>query len=98
MQLTPLLKEISSEPQSIEIEIEIPVKKKRGRPKKTDTPKTVVKKEEKKKSRRTTNTGGVSDDDNSMDLEDYATVVKLTVSVVWPLEPDIIAYYVRKIN
>ncbi|XP_026333428.1 zinc finger protein 3 homolog [Hyposmocoma kahamanoa] len=75
----PFPQELSTEPECTEIQTPaVPVKKKRGRPKKTDVPKTVAKKEEKKKSRRTTNTGGVSEDDNSVDLEDYATVVKLT--------------------
>ncbi|XP_068622596.1 zinc finger protein 490-like [Battus philenor] len=56
-----------------EIKEAIKTKPKRGRPRKTDAP--IEAKQQ--KSRRTKNTGGVDDDE--MDIEEYVTVIKLTV-------------------
>lgn len=55
-----------------------PVKRKRGRPRKTDVPLMVKSEVKQKKPRRTKNTGGVVEDD--VDIEEYCTVIKLTVS------------------
>ncbi|KAI5651483.1 hypothetical protein NE865_00727 [Phthorimaea operculella] len=52
-----------------------PVKKKRGRPRKTETADTVPTSAS-GRTRRTKNTGGVSDDE--LDLEEYVNIIKLT--------------------